>query len=106
MIFPLLLAATAANASMMEDASVKLHRVHISDMSCDEVHDALQDSRKALLTWHSKSGRPRYGMYIASDGWCKGQQYKSRQSVGTTDMKWPNGCQVIQCNNPSRPPSR
>ena len=106
MIFPLLLAANASIASEMTSSSASMTRVHISDMTCAEVQEVLQSSRKALLQWHSKSGMLRYGMYIPKDGWCRNQQYKSRTAVGTTDMKSPHACPVMQCNNFSRPPSR
>jgi hypothetical protein len=84
-----LLATGAANALMMEDYSARLNRVHISDMSCAQVQDALSGSSKALLTWHSKSGMARYCMYIAKDGWCRNQLIKGRGTVGTTDIEGP-----------------
>jgi hypothetical protein len=105
MMLPLLFAATGAEADMAS-YSAKMPRYDISNMTCDEVHAALQSSGKAVLWWHNKAGLPRYAKYIDPGQACKMEQYKTRTAVGTTDAKSPHACRVIQCSNYGRPPAR
>ena len=107
-ILPVLCVASAASADDMTTHSMTrlnadMPRMDISKMSCDEVQSRLDSEGKAILWWHSKSGLPRYGKYVAHDTACKNQQFWFRTAVGTTDMKSPHACQVRQCNNYGKP---
>ena len=108
LILPVLFAATAAGADdvtthSMANYSSSMPRMDISNMDCAQVQAELQSQGKAILWWHSKSGLPRYGKYVATGSACKYQQFWYRASVGTTDMKSPHACQVQQCNNYGKP---
>lgn len=98
---PLLAAASAASADMAT-RSAGLNRIDISNITCAEVQAELQ-SGTALLTWRSKTGTPRWGMYMSSSGSCKMQQMRVRASVAARDVK---SCRVYQCSQYGRSPYR
>jgi hypothetical protein len=107
-ILPVLFAATAAGADDMTTHSMarlnsEMPRMDISNMDCAQLQSEMASHGKAILWWHSKSGLPRYGKYVSSEASCKNQQFRFRTAVGTTDMKSPHACPVIQCNNYGRP---
>jgi hypothetical protein len=110
-ILPMLFAATAASADDMTTHSMarysaNMHRMDISNMTCAQLQAELDSDGKSELWWHSKSGLPRYGMYVDDDRSCKMQQMKARTAVNTVDMKSPHGCPVHQCNQYGRSPYR
>jgi hypothetical protein len=98
---PLLLAVGAANADTA-GYSVGMRRVDISKMTCAEVQSELE-AGPVLFTWHSRTGMPRWGMYMSRRGSCKMQQMKVRASVATADTK---SCRVYQCSQYGRSPYR
>jgi hypothetical protein len=101
-LLPMLLTAGVASADMAE-LSANMHRIDISNMTCAQVQAELDSVGKAELWWHSKTGLPRYGMYVRDESSCKRHQFWFRASVGTSDMKSPHGCPVMQCNTYGRP---
>jgi hypothetical protein len=100
-VIPSLLAMSAANADI-SSFEASMPRVDISKKNCTEVQSRLQSERTAILWWHSKTGLPRYGKYVSNDAACKYQQFWFRASVGTSDMKFPHACPVMQCNTYGR----
>jgi len=105
---PILFVASTASADdvtthSMANYSSNMPRMDISNMDCAQLQSELQAQGKAILWWHSKTGLPRYGKYVATGSACKNQQFWFRASVGTTDAKAPRACQVQQCNGYGRP---
>ena len=97
-LIPLLLAAGAANADMAS-YSAAMPRYDIAGMTCDELHEAMQSSGKAILHWQSSSGMPRWGKYVSGPQQCSMQQIPTRARVATSDTK---SCMVTVCNNYGR----
>ena len=98
---PMLFVATAASADMT-NYSANMKRNDISNMTCAEVQSELRSGSR-VLSWHSKSGMPRWGKYMSENSSCKMQQMKVRASVATSDTK---SCRVYQCSQYGRSPYR
>lgn len=96
----MLFAASAASADMAS-YSADMHRMDVSSMDCSGMQSEM-GSRPAILRWQSKSGLPRWGKYMTTDGSCKMQNIKARTSVKTSD----GACQMFQCNQYGRSASR
>ena len=94
--------AGSANADMASYNS-DMPRYDTSGMTCDEVHAALQSSGKAILQWHSSTGMPRWGKYMAAPSGCKMQQIPGHARVPTSDTK---SCVVNTCINYGRSVNR
>ena len=91
MMLPLLL--------VISSDAMALERHNSMAMTCAEAKAALQSDGKALLYYTSKSGLPRYGMFVAGRQMCKFPQMAIWSKMPTSDNK---SCVVVQCNPPGR----
>jgi hypothetical protein len=99
--FPFLLLAHQASADMAT-MSANMPRHDITNMTCDEIHAALDSDGSAIFHWTSSSGMPRWAKYMSPNRSCKMQQIK-----GMTTLKASDGsCRVATCSTYGKSPTR
>lgn len=75
-------------------------RYLVQDMTCDEVHEAIErDGQAILYRQASASGLPLYNRYVSGADFCKSGQKLVRESVATADTK---NCSVNRCEEANR----
>jgi hypothetical protein len=75
----------------------------VSNKSCEQIQDLLRAEGSALLVSRSKRvGVPRYGLYVANPGYCRGFDQAGKRKIGSTT----GVCFVWQCGDAGRSQSR
>ena len=71
-----------------------ISRYNSTSMSCGEIKATLRAEGAAILRWRGNRGLPRYGRFVAHDGFCESGMRAEWSYVPASDRK---SCPVYEC---------
>ncbi len=84
----------AASLLLLATDAYAIARYNPTSMSCARVQATVQSQGAVILRWTGKSGVPRYGRFVADNGFCESGTQAQWSYVPSADR---SSCAVYEC---------